>query len=476
VKHHIIALLSLAAAPALLAQTLPQERSYDIMVTDSDLNTLVRLSDRTQNGLFQNIANEWALVYDGAISGGVGLDTPASLAFDHRGHLFLSDTGADAILRFIDNDGDGMTVGGGEWQVFVDATNFAGFTVPSILKIAFDANGVLYGMNSGVSAQPIDYIFRAVDLNADGDANDSGEMSVFYDGTQGPFAIATPFGLAIDPVNGDVYASDIFPDAIYRMRDTNLDGDAHDAGETTLVFNGPAGGPLLSNANTLRFHPNGDLFYNDATTDQIVRLRDNDADGDFNDPGEATVFADLTGNSLNVPKNQFDIEIDENGVVWAVENSTFDAIIRYEDLNADGDAQDSGEVTKVYDTLIGPGQINLPRALARVPAPRVVGPATVQIGQSLLFDIHSTDSESFQLLVGVQSLGFSASVPPYGYLGFVPVTVLVSGTLDPNGDASFNFPVPGGLPTPLPVYFNAACGKGLFRTYLSNDYVVTILP
>lgn len=474
-----LSLVSLAfAASPLFAQVLPQERSYDLMVADSDANILVRLSDRTQNGMFQLIPNEYALVYDGLISGGPMLDTPSSLAFDRRGHLFLSDSGGDFILRLIDQDGDGMAMSStlGEWQIFCDQTNASGVTLPSIVKLAFDADGVLYGMNSGVSAQPIDHVFRAIDQNGDGDANDLGEITIFYDGSQGPFPIATPFGFAIDPATGDIYVSDINPDAIYRMRDLNADGDAMDAGETTLVFNGPAGGPLLSNANTLRFHPNGDLFYNDATTDQIVRLHDFDSDGDFNDFGEAVVFADLTGNSLNVPKNHFDVEIDEDGVVWAVENSTYDAIIRYQDLNADGDAQDPGEVTKVYDSVIGPGTIGLPRSLARVPAPRLLGPSTVQVGQNLALDVRSTDGETYQMLLGVQPIGFSASVPPYGYIGFVPLVSFFSGTLDSNGEANLVLPVPPGTPAPITVYFGAACGKGFFRTYLSNDLSVTILP
>jgi hypothetical protein len=466
------------ASGSLFAQVLPQERSYDLMVSDSDANKVIRLADRTQNGLFQGVASEHSVFYDGLIAGGPSLDTPSSLAFDSRGHLFVADTGADLILRLIDRTGDGMatSAANGEWQVFCDQSNGSGVTLPSIVKIAFDGNGVLYGLNSGVSAQPLDHVFRAVDLNADGDANDPGEITIFYDGTQGPFVLGTPFGLALDPISSDVYVSDVNPDGIYRLRDSNGDGDAVDAGEAALVYDGLGGGPLLSNANTLRFHPDGDLYYNDATTDQIVRLHDLTSDGDFNDPGEATVFADLTGNPLAVPKNHFDIEIDENGVIWAVENSTYDAIIRYEDLNNDDDAQDPGEVVKVYDSAIGPGVIGLPRALARVPAPRLLGPSFVQVGQFLQIDVRSTDGEAYQMLLGVQSLGFSASVPPYGTIGFVPLLAFFSGTLDGNGEASLVLPVPAGSPAPVTVYFGAACGNGSFRTYLSNDLAVSILP
>lgn len=479
IRPWIVSALALVAASEAFGQILPQEKTFDLFVTDSDSNTLVRLSDRSQNGLFQNFVDEYAMIYDGPSSGGPVLDQPASLAFDNRGHVFLADTGNDTILDLIDLNGDGaMTNAGiGEWKIFADNTNASGLVFTSVLKIAFDAGGVLYGVNSGVSANPLDYVFTAKDNNFDGDANDAGELKIIYDNATSSVAINTPFGLAIDPSgNGDIYVSDVNPDGIYRMHDVNADGDFNDAGEVGLVYTGPVGSPVLSNANTLRFHPNGDLFYNDATTDQVVRMRDTNTDGDYNDPGEATVFADVTGNTLNVPKNHFDIEIDENGVVWAVENSTYDAIIKYKDLNNDGDAQDPGEVTKVYDNLIGPGTISLPRALALMPAPQLsVANTTVSIGNSIDFLVKCADSDSYTMFVGIQSLGAPASITPHGYLGFLPI-FLYTAFVDVNGEDLPSFTVPPGIPTPLTIYFNTPCGKQPFRYYLSNDVTVTLVP
>ena len=70
--------------------------------------------------------------------------------------------------------------------------------------------------------------------------------------------------------------------------------------------------PGLMNANRLRFAPDGTLLLNDATLDMIIALRDLTTDGDYDDPNEATIFADKSGNSFNVPANQFDIQVDDS--------------------------------------------------------------------------------------------------------------------------------------------------------------------
>jgi hypothetical protein len=472
-----LAVLTLTAS--LGAQVLPKDRTFDVMVADSDGDRVVRLSDRTQNGLFQFVPNEYAVVYDGAVALGPLLSTPASLAFDSNGRLYVADSGTDVILTVIDYDGNGdaHSQANGEFQVFLDGNNFLGLALPSILKIAFAADGWMWGVNSGAGVAPLDFVFRCRDLNGDLDANDAGELEVWYDNASSSIAINTPFGLAIDPVSGDVFVSDVNPDGIYRMTDLNGDSDFNDSGEVVFVFSGPAGGPLLSNANTLRFHPNGDLFYNDATTDQIVRLHDGNGNGHYDDPGEATVFADKTGNPLGVPANHFDIEIDENGRIFAVENSAYDAVIRYQDLNGDFDAQDPGEVVKVYDSAIGPGAIGAPRSLALVPAPYLTTPTpTVQVGSNLVLDMACAELDQFTMLFGVVPLGFTASIPPFGYLGFVPAVILPFGTVPGSGNLSLPFAVPAGVPTPVAVSFAFACGKAPFRTYLTNEVTIDIVP
>lgn len=471
----VTSILLVACATSAGAQVLPPERTYDIVVSDSSADLLIRLADRTQNGTY-NVVGEHSVFYDDLDSdGGPALSTASSLAYDSRGTLFVADTGLDAILRMKDADGDGKArlSTQDEWAVFLDGTNFAGIAFPSILTIIFTPGDVLYGVNSGVSASPLDFVFRAEDLNGDGDANDVGEVTIVYDGTTGSIPVATPFGLAYEASTGDLFISDVNPDAVYRLHDGDSNGDFYGAGEITSVYTGiDATAPGLMNANRLRFAPDGTLLLNDATLDMIIALRDLTTDGDYDDPNEATIFADKSGNSFNVPANQFDIQVDENGVVFACENSALDGIIRYEDLNNDGDANDPGETTIVYDNAVGPGSIALPRALALVPAPTLKdqGNGTAQIGGTLSLDLEGFAGDTYVMVIGATPLAGLTPVPPYGEIGFIPLIVLLNGTLDANGDAAFAFPVPSGsVPPGLIVHFAALVGKAPFRQYLTND-------
>lgn len=471
-------LVSVTAAAPAAAQVLPNERSYDLVVSDSSTDVLVYLADRTQNGTW-NVPGEHSVFYaDTDSDGGPALSTASSLAYDSRGTLFVADTGLDAILRMKDADGDGKarlsTLG--EWAVFLDGSNAAGILFPSILTIVFGPGDVLYGINSGAGSAPLDFVFRAEDLNADGDANDVGELTVVYDSTAGSVNIAVPFALAYEPSTGDLFASDVNPDAIYRLTDLDQNGDYYGVGEVVTVYTGAhATSPGLSNANRIRVAPDGSLLVNDATLDAIILLRDLNLNGSYDDTNEATIFADQSGNPFGVPSNQFDIQVDENGVVFACENSAFDGIVRYEDLNSDGDANDPLETTIVYDHAVGPGAIALPRALALVPAPTLKdqGGGSSQIGGALNLDLKGFADDTYVMVIGVTPLPGLTPVTPYGEIGFVPLIVLLTGTLDPNGEAAFSFPVPTNVSPGLLVHFTTLVGKAPFRQYLTNELTIS---
>ncbi len=480
----LVASLFIGAAAAtsfltgsVLAQPLPLPRSFDVMVCDSAADAVVRLADLNQDGMFTQVG-EWTSFYDGT-GGGPVLSNPASLAFDARGRLFITDATTDMVLLTIDRSGDGAATAMNEWNIYIDNTNLSGVTFTSVLTIRTDANGTLWGVNAGAGTLPLDFVFRATDINNDEDCNDAGEIVIVYDSTAGAVNIAVPSGLAIDPTNGDLYVSDVNPDAIYRLRDADLNGDYYGVGEVTTVYTGTMPGPGLSNANTLSFASNGDLFVNDSLLDAILRLRDGNANGDFEDAGEATVFADQSGNSFGVPANQFGIEVDEHGRIFAVENSAGDYVVLYDDANADGDANDPGEVTILYDDAVGPGTIGTPRALALVPAPLMSTPAgaTIPVGQILSLDLKGHDSDTFQVLFGISSLGGPQPLPPYGTISYLPLFLnLFTGTLDAQGTALLPLSIPSTVPTPLPVWFSAAMGKPPYRYFLSTEVMVTIIP
>lgn len=453
------------------AQVLPHVSTYEIAVCDSDTAQLLRLIDTDQNGTVTE-PNGFKVVFDAAVAGSVALQSPCSIAFDRGGWQYTSDFSADLVMRTLDQNGDGDANDAGEWSVFIDNGNASGVTFTSALVIRADAQGGIVGINSGTSASPLDFVWRAFDLNQDGDALDLAEITIVYDSVAGAFNIAVPFGLGIDPATGDLLVADVNPDVVYRMHDANQDGDYYDAGETTIAYNSPVGSPAIKNVNAVQFAADGALFLNDATSDFILRGVDANADGDWNDAGEMAIFADKTGNSIGVPANHFGIEVDELGRVFAVENTTAvgDLVVRYADLNGDFDAQDPGEVIKVYDGAAGPGTVSTLRNIALMPSPRLEAPAgNVVASPGLLqLEVHGSESSPYQLLFGFVPLGFNASVAPYGYLSYVPFATLWSGTISVGGVDSLTFSIPSGLPTPFSISFSAAVG-GPFRTYLTNE-------
>lgn len=147
-----------------------------------------------------------------------------------------------------------------------------------------------------------DKLWRCVDVNSDGDLNDAGEVTAFYDDTVGPIPLSDPTGLAFDAF-GRLFVSDTTEDRIFRFEDLNQDGDVNDASEATVVFDGNVGGNAsnvrMVSGNSLYVEPGGRIWV--ASNNQIIssvvtgedlvfHLDDTNSDGDFNDLGEATVF------------------------------------------------------------------------------------------------------------------------------------------------------------------------------------------
>jgi hypothetical protein len=113
-------------------------------------------------------------------------------------------------------------------------------------RLAVDrTNDALYAAVNFTSAAPQQpWVFRCRDGNADGDANDAGEVTMFYDGTTGPVAMTS-----IDDIewhNGKLYVSHEFPAGsqgpcqFVELSDSNNDGDAMDANEQVVRQRRPA--------------------------------------------------------------------------------------------------------------------------------------------------------------------------------------------------------------------------------------------
>ena len=168
-------------------------------------------------------------------------------------------------------------------------------------------------------------------------------------------------------VPGDIYVTDSANDVIYRIADKNMDGDGNDLGEVTAFYDDTLGAVILGNNSNLSFGPTGVLYVTDSATNKIVRLIDLDGDGNCHGAGEATVFFDgdpmvnASGIEMAAPAG---VSIGVNQVVFVADSdsggSGMDGILRLTDLNLDGDANDAGEAIRLYTPPGGAGGNSIP--------------------------------------------------------------------------------------------------------------------
>jgi hypothetical protein len=228
-----------------------------------------------------------------------------------------------------------------------------------VLAVAALAHSALATDITYVADTTDDRIYRLRDLNADGDYNDPNEVGIFYDNAFGSIPMTSPNGLVVAP-DGTVLVCDSNTDLIIALRDLDLDGSALDAGEATVFFNGTTGGNAsgvqMVAANALALGPGGVVWV--ASNNQIIgsiigddailRLEDLNADGDADDLGEARVFyAPALGSGGVGDSIPTGVKVGLDGAIYYAENGVTGvlakAIWRLEDSNGNGTIQFPGE-------------------------------------------------------------------------------------------------------------------------------------
>jgi hypothetical protein len=109
----------------------------------------------------------------------------------------------------------------------------------------------LLALSSSASAQTLpdlyvcdtegDKVWFCTDLDGSFDYNGANELVAFYDDTLGAHPLSNNSGLYRGP-DGALYVTDSTEDIVLRLVDSNNDGDAHDAGEAEVWFDGRVGG------------------------------------------------------------------------------------------------------------------------------------------------------------------------------------------------------------------------------------------
>ena len=220
---------------------------------------------------------------------------------------------------------------------------------------------ILLGDRSG------DVIWAMNDFNFDADYHDPGECVVFYGNVGGP-AITNVQDIAVGP-DGTAYVADAGSDTITKLVDLNLDGDAEDMLEATVFFDLTNAGGIQAGSMTGITVENtsppvvwvANSSNGAAPRDMLLRIEDLNGDGDGNDANEAVVFWEKT---VALPNTGYDLDIPAsvhvlpNGDVLLLHGAGGAAtapkgIYLLRDLNADGDANDAGEITPWYELPAG---------------------------------------------------------------------------------------------------------------------------
>ncbi len=351
-----------------------------LLVADSSLDRVVRLQDRDRSGLVDpNTPGEVIVFYDDA-SPGPDLSTPSGMALGDGGAVFLLDGGTlDAVLALKDNNGDGDANDEGEFTIFYDDTS-PGPDLSTPNSLARAANGILYLADDG---QAKGLVLGLKDRNGDGDALDEDEWWVVYDSEQAAASPPLPVlgdieGLAVGP-GGVIYVTDATLQVVARLEDLNGDGDTLDGDEVKMVYD-PRGAHTFADPEGIAVGTNGEVYVTDEDTGLIVRLEDLNRDGRFEGPQEAVIWVDA---SAPLPPKDTNDLLAVDGALLALDG-THDQVYRLSDLDGDGAALSSGEVEPVIDPA-AKGVLGTPSALAEVaPAEEQVLITSVEPSQGKL--------------------------------------------------------------------------------------------
>ncbi|HTF87964.1 MAG TPA: hypothetical protein VK843_06110 [Planctomycetota bacterium] len=213
-----------------------------------------------------------------------------------------------------------------------------------------------------------DRIQRLQDLDFDGDYDDAGEVSVFYDDLQGPFALGNN-NCILSLADGSVMVADTTADFILTLRDTNGDGDAHDIGEAIAYFSSVANFAGIEAQAISGLARSGNVVWaavaqgGSTGKDFVLRLEDLNVDGDANDQGEAVEY--FVRSDMSVPGTTTadsivqDVEVGNDGNVYYLEigsNGTYaKGIYQLVDLDQNGTIDPATEVVPYFIPAVQTG-------------------------------------------------------------------------------------------------------------------------
>jgi hypothetical protein len=475
------ALISAAAWSQFAA---PFPRQGDLLVVDTSPDVVYRLQDMNLDGDYDDLGEIVPFFTSGGgtgvvstlISGiAVGPDGSVFVCDTSADHVLrLVDLNLDGDA---DDPGEAVVFFGSSGTAFPNAS---GVAVPAMLGIAVSRFGEVYAVNSGSSAAPNDFVLKLFDLNADGDAQDPGEAVVYRTiSTSSTGGVSVPTAVAVGPDDAVYYCesgSQTTLRGVRRLVDLNLDGDADDVGEETLYFQPPAA-VVASNVAFygLSFEAFGRVYLSDHSADVVYFGVDSDASLSIDALEQTTYF------TAPAPSLMWNVAVafDPFGApsLLAIEDQTPEQIRRLVDLDFDGAANGSGEATTAYHELSATVNFTSPRCMAFMKGPYLqASPSPATLGSTLTLAASGGRGEAFAIFAGIP-LPAPFLLPPFGALAMDPTPgtffeLVPTLLLPPSGEASFPIAIPNFPPLLTMTVVVQAVGGVPSRLLFSNASTV----
>lgn len=357
-RSHALAVGGLLLAPAaalaqLNARYLLADRTNDAIAVVRDADNSGTIDEPAEHAVWFDASNA---------AGTLGPMNPTSLATCYTcggyGYTIVGDQLNRAVYVLRGDPYGGSAQGAGRSLVAADATNASGVSFAFPTGVAFDPAGRAHVVNAG-NASGNDGIYRLVDMNGDGDFQDAGEIADYV--TDGAFGAGngpySPQEIVFDDAGvGFLRNSSANLQGIFRFEDLDSSGRADDAGEFTPWLDATnASGVALSAGFALepdRVRPRAFYTHQIASggVDQLIRAQDVNDDGDANDAGEAAIVWETAESGFSA----IDIYCTVTGRVRITDNSG-KRVITLTDIDGDGLFTSAGEREDFYPaaTLMG---------------------------------------------------------------------------------------------------------------------------
>ncbi len=476
-SHLFLAALAAAALPAALpaqfAPLIPRSATLDLLVVDSSFDGVWRISDFNQNGSF-NDPGEINVFYDDTI-GSIALTNPTAIVVGLNGVAYVCDSTVDIVLMLEDVDGNGSALGGGEHKVFFDGVNNAsGVAMASAQGITADLLGNVFVAVSNTSSVGVDMILKLTDLNADGDANDIGE-AVIYCQIPNQLALgdSIPTEVVVAP-DGKLYyaevgATGVNIKGVYRCDDLNTDGDANDPGEVSLFWAPSSGGnPFYWG---LAVAPDGTFYITDHGNEQVWRARDANNDGVIQASEEGVFYQTAASTFWDVVLREdgtvFLCEDQTPNRLTALRdlNADGDALDAGESFEAYDETVSATALTPRGASFMAAPRLSIQPATVRLGAATTLSTFTPRGGDSV------------GLTVSIGLAANPLPLPPVGEIELDTSLLIsfLAANANSNGRLDVPLTIPNDPALVGILAFQAFAGD-LYRPYLSNAVVLTITP